>query len=242
MTAERWMRPTLLASGVMVTGSGLAFGYFDHDRSTVLGVLFVGFLMLVVALFEPRLEELTASVGDKMQLVVKLRNALATVQAVAEVARETTETQDDPGQLRDTIASASEAIDSIAETFVLSGPQVALTASDLKLWPFAGLPVNLPDGVGLDLVARSQGDGTEPIEVMCVVTDPTGQTFTREKRLDGLTSRLLVSFHWPNDYTSGDDIPAGRHNVDWFVAPIAIGPRRRFQHVASASFVWAPPS
>jgi hypothetical protein len=218
---------------------GLVLGFLDRDGATVIGVLFIGFVLLVVALFEPRLLELTASFGEKAKMVVKLRDALSTAQTVAEVAMDKTEKLEDPEQLRDTIVSTSEAIDSIAETFVLSGPRVAVKASNLKLWPFAGLAVKVPDGVALDLVAKTKGDGTEPLEVMCVVTDPTGRTFTREKRLDAATSRLLVSFKWPDDYTSGDDIPPGRHKVDWFVAPVAVGPRRRFQHVASASFTWS---
>lgn len=240
MKPERWMRPAVLASGVVVTGSGLVLGLQDRDGGTVIGVLLIGLVLLVVALFEPRLLELTASFGKSAKMVVKLRDALSTAQAVAEVAMEKTEQLADPEQLRDAIASTSEAIDSIAETFVLSGPKVAVKASDLKLWPFAGFPVKVPDGVALDLVAKTKGDGTEPIEVMCVVTDPMGRTFTREKRLDAVASRLLLSFKWPDDYTSGDDIPPGRHKVDWFVAPVAVGPRRRFQHVASASFPWSP--
>ena len=233
------MRPVLLAAGVAVTASGLAFGYFEHDGGTVVGVLFVGFLMLGVAVLEPRLEEFTASLGAKVKLAMKLQSAqdaLATAQAVADAVRERAEELESPEQLRDAIASTSEAIDSIAEDFILSGPEVPLKASDLKLWPFAGVPVKLPDGVALDLLAGAKGDGSEPIDIMCVVTDPKERTFTRERRLGSPTSRLLASFHWPNDYTSGDDIPAGRHKVDWFVAPVAVGPRRRFQHVASASF------
>ena len=236
---ERWMRPALLGSGLAVTGSGLAFGFFDHDSAAGVGVLFIGFLMLVVSLLEPRLLELTASLGEKMQLVLKLQNALAATQAVADSVREKAEKLDDPQQLREAIASTSEAIDSIAENVVLSGPEVPPKASDLKLWPFAGVPTKVPDGVALDLVASSKGDGTEPLDVMCIVTDPSGRAFAKEKRLDTVASRLLVSFSWPNDYTSGHDISPGRHKVDWFVAPVAVGPRRRFQHVASASFGWS---
>lgn len=241
MATERWMRPALLTSGVAVTGCGLAFGFLDRDGTTVVGVLFIGFLALVIALFEPRLLELTAILGDKLQLVLKLRNAqdaLATAQAVAEDVRTKAAKLDDPQDLRDAITSASEAIDSIAEDFLISGPEVALRASDLKFAPFAGVVTKLPDGFALDLLANGKGDGTEPIDVMCIVTDPRQVTLTKEKRVDSPTSRLLVSFRWPDDYTSGSDIPAGRHKVDWFVAPVAVGPRRRFQHVASASFGW----
>lgn len=141
------------------------------------------------------------------------------------------------GRLTETIQRAVSASVAAAETFQLSGPPVPTVPEELELWPFVAIVNPGPDGESeLRLESRSAMDSSiQPIDVMIVVTDPAQRTFTTERRLNSLVHREIASFRWPSHFTSGD-IRAGRHRVAWFVAPVSVGPSRRFGQVAETSF------
>lgn len=143
------------------------------------------------------------------------------------------------GRLTRTIERAVSSSIAAAEEFQLSGPEVPRVPEELDLWPFVAVVAPAADGqVDLRLASKgSVASSIQPIDVMIVVTDPVGRTFTTERRLNSVVQREVASFRWPDDFTSGD-IRDGEHHVAWFVAPISIGPSRRFGRAAEATFAY----
>lgn len=124
----------------------------------------------------------------------------------------------------------------------LSGPSVPLVPEDLDLWPFTALAEpSSGSRVRLRLWStRSAMSSVEPIEVMIVVTDPIGRTFSIDRKLREIVEKNVVAWMWPEDFTTGD-VREGDHTVEFFVAALSAGPARRFGLAAEARFEYHPP-
>ena len=136
--------------------------------------------------------------------------------------------------------SVTEAVTSSiakAEKVRLSGSPVPQIPEELDLWPFVGVVDPRSDGqIELRLFSPgSVSSSIQPIDVMIVVTDPIGRTFTTDHRLNSVVNRNVTSWLWPNDFTSGD-IRQGHHHAAFFVAPLSVGPSRRFGTAAEMEF------
>lgn len=119
----------------------------------------------------------------------------------------------------------------------LSGAAVPIAPEDLDLWPFTAL-TEPPSGSRIRLRLWSTGSvmsSLQPIEVLIVVTDPIGRTFSTDRKLQTVVEKSVTNWTWPDEFTSGD-IQEGTHSVEFFVAPLSAGPARRFGLAAQAGF------
>jgi hypothetical protein len=231
--AEGVLRITLAVFGGAMAVAGVEEAVRQGEAIPFLIV--AGPIALALAYFGPRLTSLRAQVGEASVEAVLGKQAEIARQAV-----EHAESLQSVDAVRGTLEAVAKSIESFSakeEAFRLSGPPQPRQADELPLWPFAALA--LPDddgGFELQLVSLSPVPGaTDPIDVMCVVTDPHARSFTVEKRLTRMVSKRVAIFRWPDEFTSGDFV-SGNFDVNWFVAPIAVGPSRQFQFVAYTDF------